>query len=230
MVLAPSNKGFRPLNQEVERRLHIVRGTDLWLTPKLSEGMFEDRRVQFRERLGWPVDVDSFGYERDAYEQENPLYVIVADDNDSHLGSLRLLPTTGRTMILDHFPEATNGKAIRSPEIWECTRFCLSPDKSVKAGLALLTVTARLMQEAGLRHLVAVFDEKMSRLYRKLGVSPEVIGSFEYESGTVTAGLWSFDSERFEALKKASEVDTLELELVIANTEVPWKVKAFENS
>lgn len=230
MILTPNKKGFRSLEQEDKRTLYIARGTDLWLTPKLSEGMFEDRRIQFRERLGWPLDVDSFGYERDTYEQENPLYVMVVGDDDTHLGSLRLLPTTGRTMTLDHFPEATNGRATRSPEIWECTRFCLSPEKNVKAGFALLAVTARLMQEVGLSHLVAVFDEKMFRLCQMFDVSLEVIGSFEYPSGTVTAGLWSFDAEKLEALKKASGIDAYELELLIANTQAPWKVKNFKNS
>lgn len=206
--------------------LYIIRGTDLWTEPLLTATMFADRRKQFSERLGWPVKVDPNGYERDEYDRENPLYVIVSDRYGKHAGSLRLLPTTGRTMLADHFSETLGGREIRDPLVWECTRFCLSQEKSAKAALTLLTTTARVMQLAGLKSLVAIFDARMLRLYKMTGIEPEVIGSQSYETGTAHAGFWYFDNEKFQGLLRQSGIDPLELEVVVANADLLLKTPA----
>lgn len=205
------------------RLLYIVKGTDLWTKPLLTATMFADRRRQFAERLGWPVTVDPNGYERDDYDKENPWYIIVSDKAGKHAGSLRLLPTTGRTMLADHFAETLAGREIKDPLVWECTRFCLSPERNPKVALTLLATAARLMQLAGLRSLVAVFDARMLRLYRMSGVEPEVIGSPSHDTGAAQAGLWYFDKVRYQGLLKASEIDPLELEMVTANADLPLK-------
>lgn len=206
--------------------LHIIRGTDLWMTPKLTATMYADRRRQFRDRLGWPVKIDGHGYERDEYDVENPLYVIISAPDGTHAGSLRLLPTTGNTMLADHFSETLGSRKIEDPLVWECTRFCLSPKQKPKIALALLATTARLMRLAGLESLVAIFDARMLRLYKRVGIEPEVIGSQAYAFGVAQAGLWTFDTTKYRSLLQASEIDNLELELVIANAKLPWRIPA----
>ena len=106
--------------------IRYIYGTDLHKFPKLAEAMFRDRADQFKTRLGWEVSVDESGLERDEYDDENPLYVIWENADGTHGGSMRLLPTVGRTMINDHFIHLTDGVRIQSPLIWECTRFCLA--------------------------------------------------------------------------------------------------------
>ena len=71
--------------------------------PLLRDSMFRDRADQFKTRLNWQVEVDQNGFERDEYDALNPLYVIWESPQGLHQGSLRLLPTTGCTMIEDHF-------------------------------------------------------------------------------------------------------------------------------
>ena len=41
--------------------------------PKLRDSMFRDRADQFKTRLGWEVSVDEDGFERDQYDDLNPL-------------------------------------------------------------------------------------------------------------------------------------------------------------
>jgi acyl homoserine lactone synthase len=77
---------------------------------------------------------------------------------------------------------------------------------------------------AGLESLVAIFDARMLRKYKRVGVEPEVIGAQTYSFGIAQAGLWSFDAAKYQALLQASEIDKLELELVIANAKLPWKI------
>ena len=98
--------------------LHFIYANDLVHYPVLANSMFRDRADQFKTRLGWDVDVDARGHERDAYDDLNPLYVIWEEPDGSHGGSMRFLPTTGRTMVNEHFADILSGP-ITSPFIWE---------------------------------------------------------------------------------------------------------------
>ena len=94
--------------------------------PLLRDSMFRDHADQFKTRLNWQVKVDENGFEKDEYDALNPLYVIWETPQGLHHGSLRLLPTTGRTMVKDHFSHLMNDQIIPDPKIWECSRFCLA--------------------------------------------------------------------------------------------------------
>ncbi len=101
--------------------LRYIYGSDLHENPLLANTMFTDRAMQFRNRLGWDVAVDAQGHERDEYDTHNPLYVLWQRPDGRHGGSMRFLPTTGPTMVNDHFNDLTQGRVIHSPTIWECT-------------------------------------------------------------------------------------------------------------
>lgn len=164
-------------------------------TPLLAATMFRDRAAQFKERLNWDVDVDQSGFERDAYDGMNPLYVIWQREDGSHGGSMRFLPTVGQTMVNDHFLHLTDGVRIVSPLIWECTRFCLAPnlgDHAQKIAAGLMLAGCEMGLRFGLGHSVGVFDAHMVRIYRSIGWSPEVIGTGGEGRDRVSVGLWEF--------------------------------------
>ncbi len=165
--------------------------------PRLADTMFRDRTRQFRDRLGWPVTVDAQGHERDEYDSENPLYVIWQRADGSHGGSMRFLPTTGPTMVNDHFSHLTGGVKIQSPLIWECTRFCLSPGIGCEAGAALALGAGELMEAFHIRHFVGVFDARMRRIYRLMRLEPEVIGQAGEGREQIAVGLWSLQRSAF---------------------------------
>lgn len=173
--------------------LRYIYADDLNAFPKLAGTMFRDRATQFHDRLGWEVKVDGTGEERDDYDDMNPLYVIWEDADGRHGGSLRFLPTTGDTMINDHFLHLTDGVEIRSPYIWECTRFCLAPgaDRSVSAALMLGGMELGLMNH--LSHAVGVFDTRMVRIYARLGWGPVVLGTDGSGREAISVGLWAFE-------------------------------------
>lgn len=157
--------------------------------PGLREGMFRDRAAQFRDRLRWDVTVDARGWERDAYDAMEPLYVVWQRADGGHGGSMRFLPTTGDTMVNDHFLHLTDGVRIASPFIWECTRFCLAPGAEARVSAALMLGGLELGLRFGLSHAVGVFDARMVRVYRALGWSPAILGT----DGEVSVGLWAFE-------------------------------------
>jgi N-acyl-L-homoserine lactone synthetase len=152
----------------------------------LLDEMFRLRARIFRDRLHWDVEVTD-GKERDRYDDEQPVYIIHSDDGARQVkGSLRLLPTTGATLLADIFsdtlPDAVN---LSAPSIWECTRFCLDDglfdrgreDEMLFASAALIEAVGDVALRAGVEAIVGNFDEPMLRLYRRVGCEVEVLGS-----------------------------------------------------
>ena len=165
--------------------------------PKIRDTMFKDRAVQFHNRLGWEVQVDTNGEERDEYDAMNPLYAVWQLPDGSHGGSMRALPTTGQCMVNDHFSHVTGGNIV-SPLIWESTRFCLSPraDKdAARISGAIMLAGCEVGLNFHLRHAIGVFDARMVRIYKSLGWAPEIVGSQGQGRGRISVGLWEFSEE-----------------------------------
>lgn len=160
--------------------------------PKLAETMFKDRADQFARRLGWDVDVNDAGEERDQYDALDPLYVIWEQADGTHGGSLRLLPTTGPVMVNDVFGHLIGGPPIHNEFIWECTRFCLSRSAPPRTAAALMLGGGEIMSGFGLRHFAGVFEPQMERIYRSIGSSPVVLGSQGEGRAKISLGMWSF--------------------------------------
>ncbi|MDH5798092.1 MAG: autoinducer synthase [Paracoccaceae bacterium] len=184
--------------------LRYIYGRELHAYPKLRQSMFRDRAIQFSERLGWNVKVDSDGLEQDAYDALNPLYVIWPNDDGSHGGSMRFLPTVGRTMLNDHFLHLLGGEAVKSPLIWECTRFCLMPGAGSDVTDALVLGAGEVMEHFHLMNFVGVYDARMERVYRRIGLRPDVIGS---DDGTLRVGLWQMNSAKWPAILERVGID-----------------------
>jgi N-acyl-L-homoserine lactone synthetase len=140
--------------------------------PVLAESMFRDRAAQFKDRLDWDVTVDENGWEVDEYDALNPLYIVWENPCGRHGGSVRILPTVGRTMTNEHFLDLTGGVVIRSPLIWECTRFCLAPDAPVGVAGALLAAGIELGLRFGLEQALGVVYSKTIPINRRLGSAP----------------------------------------------------------
>lgn len=184
--------------------LRYIYGSELGNFVQLRDSMFRDRAEQFKTRLGWEVDVDENGFEADQYDELNPLYVIWQRPNGQHGGSMRFLPTTGRTMVNEHFSHLTDGVEICSPLIWECTRFCLAPGSDARIAAALMLGGGELMRGFSLDHFVGVFDRPMTRIYRQIGSEPTVLGEKGEGRNKLSVGLWEFtDASRAKILERS---------------------------
>ena len=186
--------------------IHFIYADALSDHPVLQRTMFTDRARQFSERLKWSVRVDDDGFERDEYDDMNPLYVI-AEANGRHSGSMRFLPTTGPIMVNDHFSHLAGDVRISSPLIWECTRFCVAPDAPRTTSAALMLAAAELGRRAYLSHSVAVFDARMVRVYRRMGWAPDILGSDGTGRDRISVGLWAFDEAPVAALAAQAGVE-----------------------
>lgn len=88
--------------------------------------MFEDRKSVFVDLLKWDVPVLDGRFEIDEFDDPGATYVVVTDGDGDHLGSARLLPTTGPHILGTLFPNLCWAPPPTGPEVFEITRFCLS--------------------------------------------------------------------------------------------------------
>jgi len=172
--------------------IRYIHAEGLAAFPKLQRTMYRDRALQFHDRLDWAVDVDAQGWERDPYDALNPLYVIWQERDGSHGGSMRFMPTTGPTMLNDHFARVA-GRRVEAAGIWETTRFCQSPGAGARVSAALMLAGAQLGLGLGLSHAAAVFDGRMARVYRQLRWTPQVLGTEGNGPTAISVGLWAFE-------------------------------------
>jgi N-acyl-L-homoserine lactone synthetase len=181
--------------------LKLIEGARASLFPMEMDAMFRNRAFTFSERLGWDVTVKD-GYEKDIFDESNPLYLVSVDPNSNeYWGSLRLLPTTGPNMLRDVFPYLLeDGEYIESATIWEGSRICcVSVDGQPQrrrngVNFVLSELIAGIGQVAilaGLTQVVGVFDARIYRVLKAVGCNPQLIGRPRRIGGTMSyAGLF----------------------------------------
>ena len=174
--------------------------------PVLANSMFRDRAAQFRDRLDWEVTVDENGWEVDQYDRLNPLYIIWENAEGRHGGSVRIMPTVGRIMTNEHFLDCTGGVSIRSPLIWECTRFCLAPDAPMGVAAALLVAGIELGLRFGLEQALGVIYAKTIPIYRRIGSCPDIIGCKGEGADRIAVGLWPVSVEARDVIARKSGI------------------------
>lgn len=187
--------------------LHYIYAHDLQYFPRLRDSMFRDRADQFKRRLGWDVRVNAAGEERDEYDAINPLYLIWQNPDGTHGGSMRYLPTTGDTMVNDHFSYITGGRRIENPFIWEVTRFCLSPNSDRQVTAALTVGAGEIMEAFNLRQFVGVFDRSAERVYKMMGFAPDLLGQTAEGRDYIGVGLWKMRPEMFGPMLERAGFD-----------------------
>jgi N-acyl-L-homoserine lactone synthetase len=178
--------------------------------------MFRARAAVFDRRLGWNVSVTS-GRETDAYDAENPLYLVYIDNQSGEIaGSARLLPTTGPKLFRDCFSHLFDEPIdIASPTIWERTRFCIHPSAkssgSIKSAMRVSWEINLGVCEvgllAGLTQIQAVYDQFMIKVYRRTQWSPTPMAkSNRFGRLPVYVGLWDVSEEALAQMRRESGI------------------------
>ncbi|MDB5614946.1 MAG: Acyl-homoserine-lactone synthase [Devosia sp.] len=151
--------------------------------------MFQARKKVFFDTLQWDVSVQG-ECERDQYDEMDPVYLVWCDQGRSrHYGSMRLMPTTGPTLLHDvfrcTFPDAAS---LAAPGIWEGTRMCLDeaalaadyPQIAPGRAFSLLLVAlCEFALEHGIHTLVSNYEPHVKRLYSRAGARVHELGRAE---------------------------------------------------
>lgn len=153
---------------------------------ELLAQMFRLRKRVFIDELGW--DVAATGdQERDAYDAMAPVYLVwCSRDCKTLYASMRLMPTTGPTLLNDvfrrTFPEDIE---LSAPGTWEATRCCIDRAliardfphiDAVRAFCLLALAGAECAVVHGISSVVANYEPHMKRIYQRAGLRINEIG------------------------------------------------------
>lgn len=172
--------------------LRYVTSDGLACEPMLAESMFRDRAQSLRQRPDWPDQAAAGGPGRDRYDAQNPIHVIWQGLDGRHGGSLRLLPTLGRTAVNDGFRHLGGGRRFAHPKLWEWSQLCLPDRPGAPSAAVLLLGLAEAGVRFGLARAIAVIDGRTEWLCRQLGWGPVVLGQAGEGPDRTSLGLWEF--------------------------------------
>jgi N-acyl-L-homoserine lactone synthetase len=157
----------------------IAMGTSNYLGVELMRLMHEFRHDIFVKRLGWSLPLVA-GVERDEYDTEEAAYLVVRDESDRVTACARLLPTLGRYMLPELFPQLLGGRPEpRSAAVWELSRFAANVRETgegrvlslSKPTLDLLEQVFGFAREKHISRLLLVTSVSIERLMLRAGVA-----------------------------------------------------------
>lgn len=155
--------------------------------------MYRLRYRIFRERLGWDIPV-SGDMQVDSFDDCNPVYLLQRTDDGPLQGCVRLLPTTGPTMLRDIFPELLGGQPVQASEaVWEASRFGLdlaagrmdSPEGIARATYELAAGMLEFGLLCCLTDIIGVIDIRLERILSRGNWPARRIGKPRMLGGTL---------------------------------------------
>lgn len=138
----------------------IVRPPDRQACQDLLDDMHRMRYRIVVEEWGWDIPGISPGYDKDQFDTDETVYVIVEDENGAIVASARLNPTTRPHMLSELF--AANCDLQPYPvgrDVWECSRFVT--DRSLMTDAV---DDFRMRCRLGLGLTVFCLDHRVTRL------------------------------------------------------------------
>jgi acyl homoserine lactone synthase len=170
----------------------------------------------FKDRLDWDVHIEN-GLEVDSFDALKPHYLLLCGPEGRVDGCVRLLPSTGPTMLRDAFSELLGTRpAPNDPAIWESSRFALDlPTSSPKGANGIAAGTYELfagMIEFGLsmrlERIVTVTDLRVERILRRAGWPLERIAEPQRIGMTrAVAGFLDVSTEHLRTLQRNGGLD-----------------------
>lgn len=152
----------------------------------LIDDMFQLRKKVFVDEARWTIPHRN-GRETDRYDTLNPVYLIWCNSERTRLyGSIRLMPTTGPTLLYDTFRETFPGDVcLAAPGVWEGTRLCINKNnlaedhpniQPLRAFGLLLLALGECALAHGIHTMVTNYEPHVSRIYARTGLATHEIG------------------------------------------------------
>lgn len=195
--------------------IHIVQAGQAGKTKYLFD-MHRLRTRIFRDRMGWDVQINDHGLEVDQFDLPEAIYLLACDERDRVIGSWRLLPSTGPTMIRDVWPDFLETIDMPASEtVWEASRFGVNmiDPCSLEDGLARLNqITAHmfcalteLCIHCGIERIYTMYDMRIARLLKRLACEPSFIsGKIRIDDHMSQVGCFDTDQRMLDILRNAS--------------------------
>lgn len=212
--------------------IDVICGEEITRRALDMDAMFRQRHRVFKERLGW--DVPSLnGRERDDFDDLDPIYLLAFGEGGALTGSARILPSTGRYMLKDTFPQLLDGAPPPvDSQVWEGSRLAVDTPVSPGGGAAARRGALAARQAIAeifcgvvetclanaVHAFVTVYDLRVARIYDRLGCTPQWQSRRHLIGDTVTfASRFEITPQVLRCIQKSSGVGGSVIR------DAPWK-------
>ena len=159
----------------------------------VSANMHRDRKRIFVDLLKWDLTVIAGEFEVDQFDTSAAIYLISAEPDGTHRGSIRLLPTNRPHILGSLFPDLCEGPVPTGAGIYEITRGCLSPRlraaERLRVRNQLTTAAVEFALFNGIDTFTCIADGGWYSQILALGWMCEPLGLPRIVGGTMTGAL-----------------------------------------
>lgn len=171
--------------------MHISFIADRFMPNTTRQAIGKYRHQVFVQKLQW--ELPALGdIEQDEFDVDSAVHVLARDDNGAVIGYARLLPTTQNYLLATHFPQLVEGgKPVRSPFVWELSRYAASDvscgaatrslQMQTRVGKRLLLEATRYVASQGGLQIVFCTTLAIERLAQRWGVDIERLGRAQHD-------------------------------------------------
>ncbi|MCP2073168.1 UNVERIFIED_ORG: N-acyl-L-homoserine lactone synthetase [Pseudomonas lini] len=172
--------------------LEVIASTRSEMSPALFKALARYRYDVFVKGLGWALPCAE-GFEVDAFDRPDTVYVLARDSRQEIVGCARLIPTDRPFLLGEVFPQLMGDTPLPSSStVWELSRFASRRPLSRRAQVMrawhdttwLMSKVIGVAQTLGARRLIAFSAPGNERLLRRMGVSthriagPQMVNEF----------------------------------------------------
>lgn len=195
----------------------LIQGHEYHKYAGLLDQSFRLRKKVFSDLLGWRVPVYG-SHERDEYDNLHPAYLLWCDDDRKQLyGLVRLMPTTGPTLLYDVFRDTFPAACdLIAPGIWEGTRMCVDEDaiardfpdmRPDRAFCLLLLALCEVALDNGIHTMISNYEPHMKRVYLRAGAAFDELGRSDgYGRLPVCCGAFEVSAHILAAMRRKMRV------------------------
>lgn len=175
--------------------------------------MHKVRKLIFKDRMGWDVDINAGGLEIDDYDLPETVYILVRDDSARVSGVWRMLPSSSPSMIRNIWPSFLD--SFEMPILntaWEVSRFGVftfenTPRENIKANnritaeliLGLLSVCTL----TGITDIYTMYNLQIAKAVGKIGFyAEETSEAMDIEGNQSVVGRIRTDLEALDRVKR----------------------------
>ena len=177
------------------------------------ERYFRIRYDIYVKRRQWRAVARPINIEMDAFDTEHAVYLLALDRAGKIVGGSRLVPTLQPHLLGNVFPGLAPDGAPRAPDIFEWTRFFVSPalrthgGSSPVAGVVLCGVL-EVARKLGIRQISVVCESFWPKRLRARGWSFAELGDvLQHEDGDIVALLIDVTPEAIASTRRAYGID-----------------------
>lgn len=173
--------------------------------------MFQARAEVFQKRLGWDAEL-RLGLEFDGLDLgAEPVYIVIVDDDGKVVGSLRMLSAAGPMLLTTDYGEQFRPKPdLRSGNVWECSRFCISPTvRGSTMSSQLLFALCKWSLSSKVDAIVGCFDIAMQRVYARIGWVPRIVARSTVNERQLL-GQWDVSHQALDQIGKSLKTPAVE--------------------